>query len=80
MLPYNVTFVKPIAAGLVALAAGWLTRQLLNTGTDLVLAAMNAFTMLAAYVSMILLLGLSAEDRAVFARLRRRVAIAFSKR
>lgn len=80
MLPYKVSFLKPLAAGLVALAIGWLTRQLLHTETDLVLAAMNAFAILAAYVSMILLLGLSREDRAVFAQLRRRVATAFSTR
>lgn len=79
MLPYNVSFLKPLAAGLVALAIGWLTRQLLHTETDLVLAAMNAFAILAAYVSMILLLGLSPEDRAVFAHLRRRVDTAFSR-
>ena len=80
MLPYNVSFLKPVAAGLVALAIGWLTRQLLHTDTNLVLAALNAFAILAVYASMILLLGLSPEDRAVFAQLRRRVATAFSRR
>jgi O-antigen/teichoic acid export membrane protein len=80
MLPYTVGFLKPVVAGLVALAIGWLTRQLLHTETHLLLAAMNAFAILAAYASMILLLGLSLEDQAVFAQLRRRVATAFSRR
>jgi O-antigen/teichoic acid export membrane protein len=79
MLPYNVSFLKPVVAGLVALAIGWLTRQLLQTDTHLVLAGMNAFAILAAYVSMILLLGLSPEDRVVFAHLRNRAASAFSR-
>lgn len=73
MLPYTVSFIKPLAAGLVSLAIGWLTGQLLHTGTDLLLAVVNGIVILAAYVSLILLLGLSSEDRAVFAPLRRRV-------
>jgi O-antigen/teichoic acid export membrane protein len=80
MIPYTLNFLKPVAAGLVALAIGWLTRQLLHTDTNLVRAAMNALAILAAYASMILLLGLSPEDRAVFAHFRRRVATAFSRR
>jgi O-antigen/teichoic acid export membrane protein len=79
MLPYTVSFLKPVAAGLAALAIGWLTRQLLHTDANLVLAVMNAIAILAAYVSAILLLGLSPEDRAVFAQLRRRVANKFSR-
>jgi O-antigen/teichoic acid export membrane protein len=78
MLPYNVSFVKPAVAGLVALAIGWLIRLALHTEAYLIAAAMNAFAILAVYVSMILLLGLSPEDRALLARLRRRVAAAFS--
>lgn len=80
ILPYNIGFVKPALAGLVALAIGWFTCQLLHTETNLVLAALNACIILAAYVSMILLLGLSPEDRAVFAHLRRRVATTFSRK
>jgi O-antigen/teichoic acid export membrane protein len=80
MLPYNVSFVKPATAGLIALAIGWLTRQLLHRDIELVAVAMNAFAVLASYVSMILLLGLSPEDRAVFAHLRSRVGTALSRR
>lgn len=79
MLPYTVSFLKPVAAGLVALAAGWFTLQLLHTDTHLVLAVVNAFAILAAYVTMILLLGLSTEDQAVFAQLSRRVTSVFSR-
>jgi O-antigen/teichoic acid export membrane protein len=80
MLPYTVSFLKPVAAGLVALAIGWLTRQLLHTDTHLVLAVANAFTILVAYASAILVLGLSPEDRAVLAQFHRRVTFAFSRR
>ena len=79
MLPYTVSFLKPIAAGLVALTVGWLMHRLLNADTNLVLAAVNAFVILAAYVSTILLLGLSVEDRAVLARLQKRIIGAFSR-
>jgi O-antigen/teichoic acid export membrane protein len=80
MLPYTVSFLKPVVAGLVALAIGWLTRELLHTDASLFLAAVSAFIILAAYVSVILLLGLSPEDQAVIAQFRRRVASALSRR
>jgi O-antigen/teichoic acid export membrane protein len=80
MLPFNLGFLKPAAAGLVALAIGWLMRQLLHTETHLALAAMNALVILLAYVSMILLLGLSPEEHAMFAHFRSRVASPFSRR
>jgi O-antigen/teichoic acid export membrane protein len=80
MLPYNLGFIKPIVAGLVALAIGWLTSQWLHIQTNLLLASITACVILAAYMGMILLLGLSPEDRAVFTQLRKRVSTAFSRR
>jgi O-antigen/teichoic acid export membrane protein len=73
LLPYNVSFVKPVAAGLVALAAAWVISQLFHAEANLVHTAINAIIILAVYVGMISLLGLSPEDRAVLARLRRRM-------
>jgi O-antigen/teichoic acid export membrane protein len=73
MLPYNVDFVKPVAAGLVTLAVAWMMRQWLNVEAHLVYTAMSAIVILAVYVGMTLLLGLSPEDRVVLTHLRRRM-------
>ena len=80
MLPYTVGFLKPVTAGLAALVTGWLMHQLLQTDTHLALAALNAIVILAVYASMILLLGLSPEDKAIFAQLQRRITTAFSRK
>jgi O-antigen/teichoic acid export membrane protein len=80
MLPYTISFLKPAVAGLAALTVGWFIRLWLQTDTQLALAALNAIAILVTYVSMILLLGLSQEDQAVLAQLRRRFASAFSRR
>ena len=79
MLPYTMSFLKPIVAGLVALVIGWLIRQWLHIDTQLLLAALNAVAIFAAYLGMILLLGLSPEDRAVFVHLRERIGARFSR-
>ncbi len=74
MLPYSVGFLKPFAAASVALAIGYFTRSSFHTETNVILAVMNAFIIAAVYASMILLLGLSPEETAVFAELRGRAA------
>jgi O-antigen/teichoic acid export membrane protein len=79
LLPYNVSFIKPVAAGLVALAAGWLIRQLFHTETNLVYTAINVAILSAVYVGMILLLGLSREDRMVLTRIGRRLGAMLSR-
>jgi O-antigen/teichoic acid export membrane protein len=79
LLPYNVSFAKPVAAGLVTLAVVWGMRQLFPTEANLVCTAMNTILLFVVYVGMILLLGLSQEDRAVLAHLRRRVGTILSK-
>ncbi|MEJ2555435.1 MAG: flippase [Anaerolineae bacterium] len=74
LLPYNLSFVKPVAAGLVAMAIAWSIHLLFPPGVNLIYTAMNASILLAAYGGIILLLGLSQEDRTVLARVSRRVA------
>ena len=79
ILPYDVSFVKPIAAGLLALAAAWTTRQLLHTESNLILAAFNAALLVSIYAGIVLALGLSQEDREVMARLRKRTGRIFAR-
>jgi O-antigen/teichoic acid export membrane protein len=79
LLPYDLSFAKPIAAGLVALAAAWGMRQLLPIQTNLFYLAMNVIFLFAVHAGMILLLGLSQEDRAVLDRVGRRMRAVVSK-
>jgi O-antigen/teichoic acid export membrane protein len=79
MLPYNASFIKPITAGLVTLAVSWGVRLLSPPQVNLVYTAMNVAILLAVYVGMMLLLGLSQEDRMVLARLRGRMGRMFSR-
>lgn len=79
LLPYNVSFVKPVAAGLVALVTAWVIRQAFHTEANFIYTAMNVSILFAVYVGMILLLGLSQEDRRVLARIGRRVSARLSK-
>jgi O-antigen/teichoic acid export membrane protein len=72
LLPYNASFAKPIAAALAAL--------LITLALGAVLPGLGALGVLlriavlfAVYVGAILLLGLAPEDRAVLARLRKRL-------
>ncbi len=80
MLPYTLGFLKPVAAGVVALGFGWLGRQLSYGDSSLLHACLSAVAILAAYLATILLLGLSEEDLAVFAQIRSRAAGMFSRR
>jgi O-antigen/teichoic acid export membrane protein len=79
LLPYNMSFVKPVAAGLVALAVGLGTRLFSFPEENLVFTVMNVAILLAVYAGMILLLGLSKEDRIVLARVSQRMSAVLSK-
>ena len=79
LLPYNVSFFKPVAAGLVTLVTAWAIRQAFHTEVNLVYTAMNVSILFAVYVGMILLLGLSQEDRRVLASIGRRISARLSK-
>lgn len=75
LLPYNSSFIKPIVAGLTALVTVWSIGQLFDTEANLVYTAISAAILLIIYSGMILLLGLSDEDRLVLARISRRLGI-----
>jgi hypothetical protein len=74
MVPYNMSFIKPVIAGLVTLVVTWVTRQAFHTEAHLVYTAINVALLFAVYAGLILLLGLSQEDRAVVVQISRRVS------
>jgi O-antigen/teichoic acid export membrane protein len=73
LLPYDQSFLKPAAAGLVTLAVAGGVHLLISSNSNLVILAVNVAIILAVYTGMILLLGLSEEDRMVLTRIRQRV-------
>jgi O-antigen/teichoic acid export membrane protein len=84
VLPYNVQFLKPLAAGLAAVGAAIVVAGWLPPGSG---DALNAIFLIidcailaAVYVGTLLLLGLSKEDRAILERLRRRVLNRFPEK
>jgi O-antigen/teichoic acid export membrane protein len=79
LLPYNWSFIKPLAAGLVALVASWGVRLLSPPKVNLVYTAMNVVILLVVYAGMIILLGFSQEDRIVLTRVSRRMSAMLSK-
>lgn len=80
LLPYNRTFLKPIAAGLVTLVvAGIMSRWLLVEANPLVQLAIYGLIILAVYVGVFLVLGLPPEEQAVWKRVHRRISAVRSK-
>jgi O-antigen/teichoic acid export membrane protein len=79
MLPYNLSFVKPLTAGLVGSLLAWGMGRLIPLEPSLLRAALATTGLLAIYAAMILLQGLSQEDRMVLARTTRRVSAELAK-
>lgn len=69
MVPYNRSFAKPVAAGLVALVAAYLTKQWLVLIPTLLQLIANVLVLCGIYVLIIVLLGVSDEDRLILNRL-----------
>jgi O-antigen/teichoic acid export membrane protein len=80
MLPYNLSFLKPVVAGLIALGLTLFFELWFPVGTNLIYVAIYIAGLAAIYVGLILALGLSAEDRLIIARLRRRAGNKWSKK
>jgi O-antigen/teichoic acid export membrane protein len=79
MLPYNLTFVKPILAGLAAWAVAWAVGHTFATQVNVFYVLGNIALLVAIYGGVILLLGLSQEDRAVLASVTGRMRTALLK-
>lgn len=75
LYPYNLGFVKPISAAVIAYGAGVAFDKLLPPETNLAYLIADVTIVMAAYTGVILLLGLSREDRAVLALAGRRMRV-----
>ena len=73
ILPYNKDFVKPIVAGVITAVAAYAMAQWVFVESNLVSTVFNIGCLMAVYAAMILVLGLSEEDRTVLIRLRGRL-------
>jgi O-antigen/teichoic acid export membrane protein len=74
-LPFDRDWWKPLVAGLGALALGLALRSLTGVGTDLVPAVLQGAVVAAAYVGLVLALGLAPDDRLVIGRAFSRIGL-----
>lgn len=79
MLPYSLSFLKPITAGLAAMLITLVAIRVLPPQASYSYVIIDAALLMAVYVAGIVVLGLSAEDRAVLGRLRRRTSAALQR-
>jgi len=79
LLPYNKGFIKPLVAGVVAAMTAYAIARWVFVESNLVGTVLNIGFLMAVYVAMMLLLGLSEEDRIVLARLRGRLKAALPR-
>jgi O-antigen/teichoic acid export membrane protein len=79
LLPYSLGFLKPVFAGLAALAFTLLVSTWLGLAAKGIEVVFQMALLAIVYVALILLLGLDAEDRAILARLKRRATRKFNQ-
>ena len=75
MWPYNLSFLKPIAAALAAAVAGQLVNQRLAFVPELLQVILGAMALWIVYALVIVCLGLSKEDRLILDRLWERLRV-----
>lgn len=73
-LPYNKSFAKPLAAGVATLSVVLLVSRWFPDQGGIASTASQVVILFVVYTATILLLGLSAEDRAVLGHLRKRMS------
>jgi len=71
--PYDRTFVKPVIAGGVALAAGLAMNRLGPANLNLFYLILDVAVLWSIYAATIMLLGISEEDRLVISRIKGRL-------
>jgi O-antigen/teichoic acid export membrane protein len=79
LLPYNTNFLKPVIAGVVTLLTSFAVMRFLRPEASLIYLGIDVIILLTVYVGMILLLGLSQEDRLIVDRLCQRVGIKLAR-
>jgi O-antigen/teichoic acid export membrane protein len=78
--PYNRTFVKPLIASAAALITGLATSRLIPAELNLFYLILNVAVLWSIYVATIVLLGLSAEDRAILSHTKGRFGAVLVRR
>jgi O-antigen/teichoic acid export membrane protein len=68
LIPYNLTFLKPIGAGLIAFAVIFALKMWFPVGENILFVAAYSFILLGIFVAVIWLMGLSSEDRMLLDR------------
>jgi len=71
--PYNLSFLKPVIAGCVAFASTLALRNLLPEETNLLYVIPQILALFAVFAGAVLAMGLSAEDRLLLGRLRKKI-------
>ena len=72
ILPYSVSFLKPVLAGLVAVGATIVVSHWLNVDTKGLAVVFPMALLSILYVSLVVILGLDETDRTILARVKRR--------
>ena len=78
-LPYNASFLKPIAAGFIAIVSSLLVGQWLPTEQSALNATVNASVILITYGAGTLIMGLTQEERVLLMRVRSRAQAMVSR-
>jgi O-antigen/teichoic acid export membrane protein len=78
-LPYNRSFLKPITAGLLAVAVSLAAQRFLFPASGLLETVLHMLLLLSVYVVLTLAFGLTADEQAVLTRFRRKAAGIFSR-
>jgi O-antigen/teichoic acid export membrane protein len=74
VLPYNRSLIKPLLSGL-AMVGVWFGTARFFPADNYILIGVNVILLMAVYTGISLLLGFSPQERALFARARRRVPV-----
>jgi hypothetical protein len=73
--PYDRSFLKPVVAAIDGGLAAWIVGQLLPDLPNLVYLLLCVSVLFGVYLGVILMLGLSDQDRVVLARLGKRLGL-----
>jgi len=79
MQPYNISYLKPVAAGLAAVISTLVLKELLPTEGGILFTAIKILVLLIVYAVTLLLLGILPEERIVLERTYKRVFSLLSK-
>jgi O-antigen/teichoic acid export membrane protein len=77
--PYDRSFLKPILAAVDAGLAAWIAGKLVHVGANLLYLILGAALIFVVYLGVLLMLGLSAQDRMVLAHIGRRLGLKWFK-